>query len=112
MSLIDLFDKISLNDDKNDFLEEQIQLVNAISKLKIENNDIESYINNIKLLRNEWYQLNFCPEPVIYQLLANGLASSCPNLFDHWKMIGCPTTIYQFEYQLFTYFEDKKHEIR
>lgn len=109
MSLIDLFDKISLNDDNNGFLEEQIQLVNTISKLQMENHDIESYINNIKLLRNEWFQLNFCPEPALYELLANGLESSCPSLFDHWKMIGFPTTIYQFEYQLFTYFENKKH---
>lgn len=110
MSFIELFDRISLNDDRSHIQDnkQQVHLIKSIHLLKLLNGDIQLYMTQVKLLRNEWFRLNFCKETVLYELLGTGLEKEYPMMIDHWQMIGYPQTIYQFEYQLFRYFEEWK----
>ena len=78
----------------------------AVYQLSLTNNDLYQYIQQVKDLRNEWFKAGVYPESRIYELLASGLSSLCPELVYRWKIEGYPLTIYQFEYQVFTYFQN------
>lgn len=90
MSLGVDFSKLSLDE----------SLVDKVKNLKFI--DFDNYIDKVKLLRNDWFKLNQLPESHIYILLSINL-HKFPHLINHWDSNGYPTTIYQFEYDVYNY---------
>jgi hypothetical protein len=114
MTLAESFSTLNLDDSPpetvipSDPMHIEDHLSYAVYQLSLTNKDLYQYIHEVKELRNEWFKAGVHPESKIYELLASGLSSVCPELVYLWKIEGYPLTIYQFEYQVFTHFQNLK----